>query len=251
MFGKGTLRSLGSGVLLLGLSVYVIGVYWEGTIALYIHPRYSLFAVIMAGIAAVALLGGIVVEAQSRHRQHVHASGSFLGRLVNGVVALVVLLALLLPARPLSPEAIARRMPQAPQTVVNDAQKEAARAGRACPSSPLPHTIGGWVFTLSDFPAHCYKGAAVELTGFFAHPNEGVLPKDIFYIARAAVMCCAVDTQPYVLPLKGLKQPPRAGQWVTIRGHFVEQLIQDKEVLVVEVTDAREILPPANPYEYL
>lgn len=232
--------------LLLGFCLYIIRLFVQGNINLYIHPRYSMFSVVMSGIAIAILLYGLVIDFLNRSKAKSH---SFLMPL-DAVVIVVLALAFILPARVLSSETIDRRSLNTPN-YDNSEHGEALPFNAACPATK-PASIEMWVHELSRYPLHCFKGQNIEITGFVFESDENKLPDSMFYLGRVVMSCCAVDVRPYALPiLKGdVKNHPK-DTWLKVSGKLEIAKVNDKFQLVIKPTEVEQIRDPSQPYEYL
>ncbi|MGX1271406.1 TIGR03943 family putative permease subunit [Streptomyces phaeoluteigriseus] len=92
-------------------------------------------------------------------------------------------------------------------------------------------------------------GRRIQLTGFLALDHDGTP-----YLVRMALNCCAADAQPVKVGLTG-RIPPvlQPDTWLEITGtytpHRVKDPVNDGPIPFMEVTDARPVPTPKDPYD--
>jgi putative membrane protein len=77
--------------------------------------------------------------------------------------------------------------------------------------------------------------------------------QDVFFVARLAVSCCAVDAQPIGVPVyrPGWRDEIEAGAWITIQGTFVKNPSpESKESVAIGVGSLAKIDEPDQPYVF-
>jgi putative membrane protein len=85
--------------------------------------------------------------------------------------------------------------------------------------------------------------------GFVFHPKG--TPKDVFYVSRFRLTCCAVDAQPLGLPvyLPGWqeKEELKEDSWVHLKGQFskTDQHIAEPAIIIPQSIDPTP--QPENP----
>lgn len=227
--------------------VGVIATLWlaaTGQLSLYIHPRYILFSVILALIAAaLAVTGFLLVPAEPHNHNHardpghphpdgptgelpdapeanrVRRAGRGTGRLRAAgsltVVAAAVIGLLLLPPSRLSAVTASQRDLNVSGTLTQyQTQKLAGK-------DPSGFDVRDWASVLRYPPAPNYlTGKTATVTGFITEdPNN---PSTTFYVTRFIVTCCTVDAQPVGVPVydPGWQARYKSDQWVTVTGGF-------------------------------
>jgi putative membrane protein len=241
MFGKIRQSNFFASSLLLLLCCYIIRLYWQGDITLYIHPRYAIFALVMAVLGAIMLLIGIVVEV--RRRGHVHQKP--MSGIVDSIAVVVVMLALILPAQPLSSRAIE-------QKPLNTTNRATVVANDLPCSSDKPESIDTWVYVINTYPARCYEGQEITLAGFVLEPTENALPDGMYYVGRAVMYCCVIDARPYALPVeKGSFGNYPKDTWLSIDGKIQIKQVNGTNQAVVVPDSVQETKTPDDPYNYL
>ncbi|MFH9824030.1 TIGR03943 family putative permease subunit [Streptomyces bobili] len=92
-------------------------------------------------------------------------------------------------------------------------------------------------------------GRRIQLTGFLALDRDGTP-----YLVRMALNCCAADAQPVKVGLTG-RIPPvlQPDTWLEITGtytpHRVKDPVNDGPIPFIEVTAARPVPTPKDPYD--
>ncbi|MFD5257516.1 TIGR03943 family putative permease subunit [Streptomyces bobili] len=92
-------------------------------------------------------------------------------------------------------------------------------------------------------------GRRIRLTGFLALDRDGTP-----YLVRMALNCCAADAQPVKVGLTG-RIPPvlQPDTWLEITGtytpHRVKDPVNDGPIPFIEVTAARPVPTPKDPYD--
>lgn len=245
MFGKSIKSILLVNLLLLGFCIYIIKLYLENNINLYIHPRYSSFSVTMSAIAVLVLAIGTLIDIQ---KKSILKQGKTRIKILDIIVVFVLGLAFVLPAQVLSSKAIGRKPLNTPSYQAVSARKPASTP---CPTVK-PASIEGWVNGISQYPVHCYEGQTIELSGFVFESPENFLPNDMFYLGRVVMSCCVIDARPYALPIMtaNFERFP-SETWLKISGTLVVKEISGSNQLVIEPKNVDEINNPSKLYDYL
>ncbi|HMQ38200.1 MAG TPA: TIGR03943 family protein [Micropruina sp.] len=231
----------GAGVpwgLLLGL-IGAVAICWlalSGQLNLYIHPRYNVFTVVLAGFAIVAAIGAWALRARTE------TGGRGWGAAVAAVA--MVLALFVVPPATLSASTAQQRSP--------NAGADAGDATRLAGADPSTFALRDWSVLVNDPDSvTTYAGQQVKLIGFVL-PVDGQHP-DTFYLARFVVTCCTVDARPVAVPvaLTGWAEKHEPDQWVEITGRLVPaQQLPGGAVLVLQPSEIKHIAQPGQPYEY-
>ncbi|MET1088330.1 MAG: TIGR03943 family protein [Arthrobacter sp.] len=222
-----------------------------GKLELYIHPRYVVFTVAMALIAAAVSVAGFVLATPETpgHGEHpeqpqvprpgrLRAAGSLLT-----VTAAVVGL-LILPPAALTADAANQRDLNVSGTLGRHQTTQLLDA------DPTRFSVRDWASLLRYSPGDSYfVGKTATVTGFLtADPKD---PTDVFYVTRFVVSCCTVDAQPVGVPVlhPGWQKEYKPGSWVTATGGFGPNPSPDS-VNPLLLTDARlaPAIEPDRPY---
>jgi uncharacterized repeat protein (TIGR03943 family) len=246
------LRTWGGAALAL---VGVIATIWlaaTGRLTLYVHPRYTLLTVIMAVLTLLVLVGMAAVGVSSAadedgDHDHVTRMSAF-GRLLiwsNGAVVICAALALLvIPPATLSSTARQNRELVTSGQVL-DSTKVAALVG----ADPTTFSVKDWAALLNQGGPEAVLGKQVDLSGYVLDQDED----DVFFIARLAVSCCAVDAQPIGVPVyrPGWRDEIEPGTWIAIQGVFVNNPSRDsQEGVAIGVGSLANIEEPDQPYVF-
>lgn len=236
-----------------------------GQLGLYIHPRYFVFTVTMAVIAAVvlvlafALRPGAVhthdaaeaeVEATDRHpRRQTWWAGASLVLVVTTGVALLVL-------QPTTLTSATVEQRDMNGSVVAGAGSSGAidldASGAIGDGTDAELTVKDWAGLLRQgADATALSGRTAELVGFVT-PNADD-PENVFYVARFVITCCAVDAQPVGVPVyqPGWRDLVQTDDWVRVTGPFVDNpSINSMEPTVVAPRELAATEQPGDPYVY-
>ena len=230
-------------------------------LGLYIHPRYSVFTVVMALIAAVLVTAAFAMtpvgDDDGAHDHDADANGDRTGDgrprgrprvdelrgVIAGTIVLGAIVALLV-------------LPSATAT-----QRSINSGGSTLAGDTAPALVGGdtsqftvkdWALLLRQNPdADYFSGKTIEVTGFVTASPED--PENVFYVSRFVVTCCAVDAQPVGVPVHfpGWEDRFAADQWVTATGAFVSNPgSPSAETLLLEPDDLEPTEEPDQPYVF-
>lgn len=248
----------------LGVVLSLIGVVatlwlgFTGQLALYIHPRYFVFTIIMALIAAVFALAAFALvpgglpshehvggsghaDAGGRHWRRLSAAGSTL------IVAAAVVGLLVLPPSTLSTATVNQRdLNGSTSTLSRDEAIELVGADYTA------FTMKDWVSLLRQGAGEEFlAGKTATVTGFVTPDKSD--PDNVFFAARFVLTCCAVDAQPIGLPVysPGWQDRFDTDSWVTVSGGFQTNPSQLSDEALVMVPDSITPVPePDSPYVY-
>jgi uncharacterized repeat protein (TIGR03943 family) len=252
-FEKGLRHWSGAALALVG----VIATLWlaaTGRLALYVHPRYTLLTVIMAVLTLLVLVlmaavGISSAAGEDGDRDHDHVSrASAVSRLLtwsNGVVLLCAALALLI----IPPATLSSTARQNRELVTSGRALDSAKALPLVGADPATFSVKDWAALLSQGGPEAVLGKQVDLSGYVLDRGEN----DVFFIARFAVSCCAVDAQPIGVPAyrPGWRDEIEPGAWITIKGAFVKNPSPDsKESVAIGVGSLARIDEPDQPYVF-
>ncbi|MFT4108494.1 TIGR03943 family putative permease subunit [Propionicimonas sp.] len=218
--------------------VGAVGICWlgvSGQLALYVHPRYTVFTVVMAVLGGLAALASFAVRA--------HSDGSARGWAALAAAAVLIGTLLIVPPSALSSDAAQQRSVNSGSTGADTPQLAGA--------DPASFSLRDWAALISTPDAAAsYAGQQVTLVGFIT-ASEG--SPDTFYLTRFVITCCTVDAQPVGVPVTvpAWAGSYRAGQWLEVAGRLKPaDHAPHGEALVVEPSSIRVVPQPAQPYEY-
>ncbi len=226
----------------------------SGKITLYVHPRYTVFTLVLALIALLLLtIGAAAAAPQDEHRQNTsasgyssHDSGSSPRPALTALLGAALLVPLLLaPVSQLSAERAKNAISAAGNTAATVTANSSATNDSAQNSNILSN-IGALASGLAD-PQTPLTGQAAEITGFItADPDSS-----IFHLSRYAVTCCVVDAQAVSVPVYApdWQAEYAPGEWVRVAGFFIAN--PDATSLTATVLHAeivQKVSPPKDPY---
>lgn len=235
----GSMHKLLPGVVLVLLCAYLVRLYVTKDIYLYIHPRYALFALIMAIIGGVLLCAGFVWNRMQIKPTRL----SF----VDWIVVSVTILAFAVAPQALSSNVMQRKTLSTPT-----ANTSSSKNVHTCPEVTATMPIEQWVFFISEYGADCYRGQQIHIRGFVMERPDNPLPNDMFYLGRVVVSCCVIDARPYALPISaGQSHNYTQDTWLELTGTLELTKIRGVEQLTVVPATTTVIPNPNLPYEYL
>lgn len=232
-----------------------------GQLGLYIHPRYFVFAAIMAGLAGVLVVAALVLPRQRDHEHeggHVHDADDAHAVPLSGprprwrrretlaatlAAAVVVVTATALLALP--PKALSASL--ADGQSLNGAASLSQEGGGQPGGDPASFTVRDWAIIISGgMPDKYIEDARPSVDGFVVAQGTNA-----FAVTRYVITCCAVDAQPVGLTVQlsdwGRKLKP--GQWVQVTGAFVHNTDSSSTAAwVVDPTSVKKIAQPKDPY---
>jgi uncharacterized repeat protein (TIGR03943 family) len=242
-------------------NLYSLILYFNQQLTLYIHPRYILFTVALNVLSLAACCIGFVLSAWRMGSETSAAAGVVVGRVpwrpsIPVVVAVLMLVAAYsLPARTLSSNTAEQR-----SSNFNDTQLQPSAGTGTSETLALFEVdtselnIADWVSAFNiKSSASFYEGKKVDVVGFVFHPKG--TPKEVFYVSRFRLTCCAVDAQPLGLPVywpgwqeKGEGEEFKEDSWVHVKGQFSKT---DQDIAEPAIITPQSIEPtpqPENPY---
>ena len=239
------------GVILIGAAV--VATLWLAVgnqLVLYIHPRYIIFTVVMAGVALLLVIAGSL-RGRGEEDDETPSRGAVVvsvAAVVAGVAVAVVMVAL--PPATLSSATAGQRDING-STIAADAQTvsdvESAPVGAFA-----AFTVKDWSSLLRqttdlDF----YDGKPVDIVGFItADPDD---PQNVFYVSRFVVTCCAVDAQPLGVPvyLENWTDTFSLDQWVQATGELGTNPSQrSTQPIALDPDQITIVEQPGEPYLY-
>lgn len=242
-------------------NAYALLLYFEGELTLYIHPRYVLFTVALNTLSLAACSAGFVLTARRTADgtpSGIPAEDARWRPSVTFLVAgLVLAAAYVLPASTLSSGTADQRADNLNGAGAPSADDSGTLAVFRTGSTPTLSdaatadlAIEDWVSAFGAEPnPGFYEGKEVDVVGFVFRP-EGA-PRDVFYVSRFVVTCCAVDAQPIGLPVRspGWEGRFEEDAWVRVEGRFAEAgegYVDDP--VVVEPGRVEPMKEPQDPY---
>lgn len=234
--------------------VAVVATVWlasTGRLELYIHPRYTVFTIVMALVAGALALGALLLlPGREAHEDDDEAPRGPVARwaaVVTTGLVVVGAVAVLLVA------------PPGTLSTTGSRGQNTATLTAVPASSTTTELVGGdsTSFTVKDWWTLLRDGAdtsdlarmPADVTGFVIATDE----PDVYYLARYLITCCAVDALPVAVPVyaPGWQDSVAEGDWLELTGTFrsaPDAALSEPLVLMPDaVTPVDE---PADPYVY-
>lgn len=231
--------------ILLGMGIYLFVLIITGNLSNYINLRFAWLAYVGAGIFVVLgliNLYGMFVPQDTSLDAYLEQPKNYditWGMIL--IVAFPLLLAVLVPSRPLGVEAVNGGISLSPVGV---------DSASAFTRDPLDRNVLDWLraFNRSETPAE-FNGQLVDVTGFiYREPN--FLDTD-FMVARFTMSCCVADAYPIGLPVTADDAKNfDDGVWVRVQGKLKANDFDENFVPVVYASTIELIDPPQQPYLY-
>ena len=246
IFANSDVRSWTKTTILLGMGIYLSVLILSGNLINYINIRFAWLVYVGAGLFFI--LGFVSLYAAMKEPKKVtpkdqsHSENSY--SITWGILAIVafpLILAVLIPSRPLGVEAISDGIRL--QAVGVDSTNAFTR-------SPLDRNILDWlrIFNNSDTPAE-FNNQPVDVIGFvYREPN--FLPEE-FMVARFTMSCCVADASAIGLPVTFEGSPDLAeGGWVRVQGELKANDFDEDFVPMIIATSIEVVEQPSQPYLY-
>ncbi|TFD32544.1 TIGR03943 family protein [Cryobacterium sp. TMT1-62] len=226
----------------------------SGQLGLYIHPRYFVFTMVMAVIAAALVVAAFALlpaaEDGHEHELPEDDGGRWAWLWPAGSILIIVAATvglLVLPPATLTTATVAKRDLNGSTSLIT--QKEAS------------DLVGGdySTFTVRDWSSLLRQGAGEDffadktatVTGFVTPDTSD--PENVFFVARFVVSCCAVDAQPVGIPVyyPGWQDEFPTDSWVAIESGFnTNPSIRSDETIALVPSEITPTDQPAQPYVY-
>jgi uncharacterized repeat protein (TIGR03943 family) len=116
---------------------------------------------------------------------------------------------------------------------------------------PLRLTVSDYADRAVTDHGHTLGNRTITLTGFVAFDRNGSV-----YLLRMLLNCCAADAQPVKIGLSGQVPPVlQPDTWLEVTGTYTGQQTKDPVnngvIPFIDVTQAKPVPAPADPYESL
>lgn len=240
---------------------------FSGRLALYIHPRYVEFTMVMAVVAAVFVVAAVAFgwgrDGHGSHDGHEHShdhdhdhdhengerpsarrfrSAVAAGSLAIAIAAVIGLV--IVPPATLSSATAADREMNAGAPVLDD--DELISIG----SDFSSFTVKDWASMLGQISSpEFFDGATVDVVGFVTPDASD--PENVYYVSRFIVTCCAVDASPVGVPVyePSWRDGLAENDWVHVTGALVANPSASQGPDVVVEPNTIEIVDePSDPY---
>lgn len=223
---------------------------------LYIHPRYIVFTVIMAGLGLVLVVASFWKSPKPDDHDQDHEEPSPRGyrkaiSVAGTVVTLVVAVALVVvPPATLTTATADQRVINSTQ--VGSGTKTVDSAASAPAGAFARFTVLDWSSLLRQTTdAGFYRDKTANVIGFITKDTDD--PQNVFYVSRFVITCCAVDAQPVGVPvyLPNWQDRFSADQWVKVSGSFeTNPSTKSQQSIALVPTATTKVTQPSEPYLY-
>lgn len=241
------------GVILIGAAVAAtVWLAVGNQLVLYIHPRYIVFTVIMAGIALALAVASVVVRPRDDDDEDAPSRGIARGLSITALTLSVLFAAALIVLPPATLSSATASQREINSSAVGPETQSVVGADAAPVGAFASFTVVDWASLLRqtndlDF----YDGKPVDVVGFItADPDD---PQNVFYVSRFVVTCCAVDAQPAGIPvyLANWADTYQLDQWVQVTGEFGANPSRSSTQAIALTPDSViGVDQPSEPYLY-
>lgn len=229
-----------------GLIVLSLWLAIQGKLAMYIHPRYIWFTVILCSVALLCL----IAELATRKTTPKLITPLHLSSIAAGIICVLFCLvfAVLRPVGLTSSAAEQRGINTAALTV--DTSTSLADLS----SAQVDYTqfsLKEWASLLSQTnDSTLFAGKPAAITGFVS-PTPDNNP-NVFYLSRFVMTCCAVDARPIGVPIykPGWQKEYKVDRWLAVQGTFGQNPENSTITIVLEPQNITPIDEPKEPYAY-
>ncbi|HUB94184.1 MAG TPA: TIGR03943 family protein [Verrucomicrobiae bacterium] len=231
--------------LLLGAitTVVIVWLSYTNTLNVYISSRYDIFALLMALLSLIGV--GVSSSIKSTElRTENRPSFRVVGTIVlTGLLALSLLL--------LQPKALTSTT--ALQRGINAGGLNLAATTNTASFGETDYSqfdVRDWASVLNQTSdVKFYTGKTATITGFVSPVPGG--NSNVFYASRFYITCCAMDAQPYGVPVyepnwRGKYSP---NSWVAVSGGFTSDPTKSSVTPIVLIPSRINTIPvPQDPY---
>jgi len=236
--------------LVLALTV-VVATIWlglTGQLVLYIHPRYVVFTMIMAGLALVIGLASFAVRPSHEHGEPSTRLNRVLSVSALALTAVIAAALVIVPPATLTSATVDTR--EINSTGVGVEVQSVENASSESNEAFAQFTVRDWASLLAQTSDTAfYSGKPVDVAGFVTADETD--PTNVFYVSRFVVTCCAVDAQPVGVPVysPNWADDYPVDNWVRVTGSFVANPSSASEQpIALDPSTVELIGTPDEPY---
>lgn len=226
-----------------------LGSLWlakNGKLALYVHPRYITFTVIMSALAVAFVVADMALRTETP--KATRRAG--VPQIVVSVLCFVTCAGLLI-TKPTGLTSSA-----AGQRGINSGAL--SFSGQSSLTDLADTNAAYEQFSLKEWASllvqtkdvKLFDGKPATITGFVSPAPDN--SPDAFYIARFVMTCCAVDARPIGVPVyqPGWRNSYKADQWLEVKGVFMQNPATGTIPIVLDPRMITEVGEPSEPYVY-
>lgn len=236
---------------MLASTVLVATVWLAATnqLALYIHPRYVVFTVVMAVLGLVFVVASFVVRRGHDHDAHEAPTPAQRGISLAATVLSLALAAALIVIPPATLTTATAEQREINSTALGD---QGVDAERVAAGAFAGFSVLDWAALLRQTSDRAYYAdLTADVVGFVTPDPDD--PEDSFYVSRFKVTCCAVDAQPVGVPVyfPSWGDAVAADEWVRVTGTFdTNPSRSSAQALALIPDDLVVVDQPGEPYLY-
>lgn len=223
-------------ILLILVAITIIIAGFSKTLNLYIHPRYSAFAIVMSLTACVFLLVDLFSTKSDAQKPAQTRATSL-------TILLLLLVMIVLKPAQLSANLVSNRTPL---TDINNTTNQNVFDNFS--GDLTRFNIKDWAIALSSSQSENVLKKQAKFIGFISELDNGN-NSSRFKISRYKLTCCAVDSQPITLNANtnGVDLPKdfALGKWVEVEGVFAKNQTSEAELMLNKIDIVSE---PKDPY---
>ena len=216
-----------------------------GKLSLYIHPRYTIFTLVMASVGLIVSLVSIMVGCRSRQTIK-PAAHPTMTRVAPAFLFVMACAGFLF----VQPAALSARAAVSRGIDRNSALTNAGASSALFDTADYSQLgIKDWSSLLAHYDANFIVGKTASITGFVADNGN----TNMFFVSRFFVTCCVVDAQPIGVPVYAPDWRHRyaPNSWLEITGEFIENPDADSpHKIVLKPSRIQSVAPPREPYVY-
>lgn len=220
-------------LLLIGTGALLFVKWKHGTLAYYIHPRYTLLVLLAALV--LSMMGGVRLNDLFAPQVNRRLNGLHL------LLALPLLLGVLVPVQPLGADTLAGRG--------LDLSNAPLLSHQPVDGDPATWNLLQWAMAL-PVQGEELSGETVDVVGFVFQDER--MGHDVFYVARYVIICCAADGTAAGLPVQwpdGKALP--ADTWVRVQGTLATITTSDGLTTpAIAATSVEQVDQPETPYVF-
>ncbi|NJP05460.1 MAG: TIGR03943 family protein [Chloroflexaceae bacterium] len=217
-------------ILMSGTAALLVVKWQYGTLAYYIHPRYTVLVLLAALV--LFLMGGV----------RLHDMFTPSNRRPGGLhllLALPLLLGVVVPAQPLGATTLAGRGLELNNTPIPWQQP--------IEGDPTTWNLLQWSMALA-VRGEALQGEPIDVVGFVFQDER--IGHDAFFVGRYVITCCAADGSATGLPVQwpnGETLP--VDTWVQVQGTLTKMtMVNGITIPAIAATSVEPVAQPESPY---
>lgn len=217
----------------------------------YIHPRYVTFSIIATIVCSIVIIRTIW------HRREIQLHQDERSGLLSGLIIIMLLGAIALPAQSLSATTALKRFNISGQSVTTKPVGATAdpAASSSSPFIVLPRSddpgdiFSNFVLNVDAAPSlDPFQGVEVELVGFVL--IDSVDPVSAYHVSRFFIACCAADANPIGIPFEYSGSEYQNDDWVKVKGKLKVVSQPDSQKILIVPSSIERVEKPEFPYAY-